>query len=412
LRKANILHEPTNPPVVRHGTIPNRLTLGVGVIGSGWMAKAHTGALKALSTTLELPFDIKLASLAGRSPGRTEATARQWGFESCTTDWRQLVDDPQVQIVVNLTGNSMHAAPSVAALEHGKHVLCEKPLATSEADIAAMLHAARTNPGINACGYNYRFVPAVRLARELVLSGRLGALRDVSIAYEQDWASKPQARQGWRFDNPVEGSTVYDLSHIIDLFRWIVDEPSAVLATVASLDNGLEAGRMGVREARIGTDPEDSYSALVRTRGGLVATFHASRIATGRKGRQRLEITGERGAVAWDMEDLNRLQVFLADDDTRISGYKDVIVTEMDHPFMNYWFAPGHIIGWDHTVIHQWISVLAAVTGFDPQVPTDFATFEDGARAVSIADSIRSSAEHQRWTAIETEDLAGTGLRA
>ncbi|MBT8162234.1 Gfo/Idh/MocA family oxidoreductase [Arthrobacter sp. GN70] len=352
-------------------------------------------ALKALSTTLDLPFDIKLAALGGRSPERTEKAAKQWGFESYTTDWRRLVDNPQVHVLVNLTGNSMHAEPSIAALQLGKHVLCEKPLATSNADVAAMVDAARSSTGINACGYNYRFVPAVRLAKQLVSSGRLGPLRDVNIAYEQDWASKLPARQGWRFDNPVEGSAVYDLSHIIDLFRWIVDEPDAVTATVGSLRPVSE--NTGVSDAIIGADPEDSYTALVRTDGGLLATFRASRIATGRKGRQRLEITGEHGSLVWNMEDLNRLQVFIEDQDNTISGYRDVLVTEMDHPFMNYWFAPGHIIGWDHTVIHQWISVLAGITQFDPSIPADFATFEDGARAVSVADSIRQSAREQRW---------------
>lgn len=369
------------------------------------MAKAHTSAIKALTTTLELPFDIRLVALAGRNPGRTEATSLQWGFESWTTDWRKLIDDPAVQVLVNLTGNTMHAAPSIAALENEKHVLCEKPLAISQSDIEAMLLAAASSPAVNSCGYNYRFVPAVRLAKEIVSSGRLGALRHVSIAYEQDWAAKPSARQGWRFDDPVQGSSVYDLSHIIDLLRWIVGEPTSVTASIASALTTAPAGQAGVRDARLGSDPEDSYSALVRTEQDIVATLRASRIATGRKGRQVLDITGDKGSVSWDMEDLNRLKVFIEDEDNRTSGYRDVIITEMDHPFMNYWYAPGHIIGWDHTLIHQWISVLAAVTGFDPQVPTDFATFEDGARAVAVANSIRKSSQTQSWVSVERSEV-------
>lgn len=380
-----------------------RATLGIGVLGTGWMAKAHTHALRALSTTLELPFDIRLVSLGGRAADRTEAMRARWGFESSTTDWRQLVDNPEVDVVVNLTGNAMHAAPSIGALETGKHVLCEKPLATTRADVAAMLQAARSSAAVNACGYNYRFVPAVRLARELVLSGRLGRLRHVNIGYEQDWASKDSARHGWRFEDPVEGSSVYDLSHIIDLLRWIGGEPSMVIASIAARTPAdAAAGSAGIKETIIGQDHEDSYSALVRMESGIVANLRGSRIATGRKGSQFLEITGEEGSLLWNMEDLNRLQVYLQSDDggSQLAGYRNVMATELEHPFMDYWYAPGHTIGWDHTVIHQWISVLAAITGFNPDIPTDFARFEDGARAAATADTIRVSAHDQKWTPV------------
>jgi predicted dehydrogenase len=184
--------------------------------------------------------------------------------------------------------------------------------------------------------------------------------------------------------------------------RWITGEPSAVIASIsARVDEEIASGNAGVRESMVGVDHEDSYSALVRLESGVVANLRGSRIATGRKGSQFIEITGEEGSLLWNMEDLNHLRVFLeADARSGLAGYRNVIATELEHPFMKYWYAPGHIIGWDHTIIHQWISILAAITGFDSSVPTDFARFEDGARAAAIADALRTSAHEQRWTTV------------
>ncbi|WP_271986286.1 Gfo/Idh/MocA family protein [Pseudoclavibacter terrae] len=368
--------------------------IGIGIIGTGWMARAHTRALQVLRTAAELPFDVELSHLAGRDPARTDRAAEQWGVTRASTDWRALVDDPAVDVVVNLTGNDTHAAPSIAALQLDKHVLCEKPLAISAVDLERMLAAAQASTAIAACGYNYRFVPALRVAKELLESGGLGELRQFSIGYEQDWASLDADRTGWRFDDHVAGSCVYDLSHILDLLRWFTGDPTAVVANIATRGKAGE----GARPAALGVDPEDSYEALATLGTGTTAVLRASRIATGRKGRQFVELTGSLGTVTWDMEDMNRLKVFLEGDRASgVAGFRDVLVTETEHPFMRHWYAPGHTIGWDDTVLHQWISLIGTITGFDPNLPSDVATFEDGARAVQFADAIRESSATRSW---------------
>lgn len=360
--------------------------IGIGMIGTGWMARAHTRALRNLTTMLNFPVKIELVGIAGRNSERTTTTAQRWGFREASTDWRSIVDHPDVNVVVNLAANDIHAAPSVSALNLDKHVLCEKPLAIQPDDIANLLQAASSSQCLSATGYNYRFVPAVRVLRDLVKSGRLGTLQHISFGYEQDWAGTTEARSGWRFDNTTDGSCVYDFSHILDLLRWIVGEPAQASGVVFTLDHDR------LRKAVQGVDPEDSFHTMVEMKTGETAFLHASRVATGRKGRQFIEITGSRGAVTWDMEELNHLHVYFESDaDSGVAGFRKIMVTEPNHPFQEFWYAPGHGIGWDDTVTHQWISFLCAVTGLDKDVPTDFATFEDGTHAVRLADAIRAS---------------------
>lgn len=372
-----------------------RPTIGIGMIGTGWMAKAHMSALRRLPVMADLPFDLSFVALAGRDPARTEHTGTAWGFARTTTQWQSIVDDPEVDILVNLAGNDAHAAPSIAALRLGKHVLCEKPIATDLDEVTAMVAAASASSAISVVGYNYRFVPALQLVRRLLEEGQLGALRAVNVSYEQDWAASAVSRTGWRFEDAGGGSTVFDLSHILDLLCWLVDTPVEVIAEMSTL---VADGT--VRPVQSG-DPEDTCVALARMPGGITATVRMSRIATGRKGAQRVELIGSLGRVEWDMESLNTLVVDISGGDPLTDGPRSVLVTEPQHPCQRHWYAPGHIIGWDDTVLHQWISVMSAITGSPTEVPTDVADFAQGARAVRVADALRRSASSRQWTACD-----------
>lgn len=375
-------------------------TIGVGVIGTGWMARAHSHALRAIADLGTGLPPVRLVRIGGRDAGRADHAARRLGFDGATADWRDVVHDPGVSVVVDAAANALHAEPSLAALGTGKHVVCEKPLATTLADADRLAVAAGSSPGqVAVCSYNYRFVPALRLARVLIGSGRLGTLRQLRAGYLQDWAGDTANRHGWRFDRAAEGNSVADYSHIIDLTRWLVGEPVAVCGLVGTLDPATA----GLRPARIGSDHEDWYAATLRTDSGVLVSLEASRVATGWKGRQYLELVGARGTVTWDMEDLNRLRVYLRDDETggpaEIAGFRDVLVTEPAHPFLRYWWAPGHGLGWEHTLVHEWIAILAAVADLPGQVD-DLPTFADGRQACRVVEAIRASSAAGGWQAV------------
>jgi predicted dehydrogenase len=379
--------------VVRGVGMTARTRLGVGVIGTGWMARAHVSALRRLDVLTGRAHGVDLVVVAGRDAARTSAAAATWGFRESTDDWERVVAHPDVDVVVNLASNAVHAPASIAALAAGRHVVCEKPLATRAEDVAAMVDAAAAAPTLAVASYNYRFVPALQFARRLLRSGELGALRSVSLGYEQDWASRPVDRTGWRFDDPIDGSVVFDLSHVLDLLRWLVGEPRSAVANVQTLSGG------GVVPARVGTDPEDSYAALFTMEGGVTADVRVSRIATGRKGDQFVHLTGSLGALRWSMEDLNSLELFLDSGDDQRDGFRRVLVTEPGHPLMANWYAPGHVLGWDDTVLHEWVSISGAIAdGGDRS--GDLATFADGAQAFAIADAVRRSSRTLRWESV------------
>lgn len=273
-------------------------------------------------------------------------------------------------------------------------MLSEKPLATTAAEAERMRDAAQRSGLAHACGFNYRFVPAVRLARDLIAEGRLGGLRHARFTYFQDWAASPDVLRTWRFERARAGSgAVGDYSHLIDLARHLVGEPETVQATTSRFVDRRPApdGSGDLLPVEV----DDAYWASLRV-GDAVVSLEASRCATGWKGRQVIEVYGEDGALWWDMEDLNRLHVALvADADDALGGFRNVLVTEPEHPYMELWWAPGHIIGWEHTFVHQWRDFLAAVAVGDPVAPHQ-ASFVDGERAVAIGDAILAAAAEGR----------------
>jgi predicted dehydrogenase len=372
-----------------------RESIGVGFVGSGWMARTHGHALHTINHVAPLPKRVRLVAIAGRRPERVERLGRLLDFERWTTSWEAVVEDAEVDVVANLAPNHLHAAPSIAAIELGKPVLCEKPLARDAAEARVMLAAAETAGVMHCCGFNYRFIPAVRLAHQIVTSGRLGDLRHFRALYLQDWAGSRNRAREWRFEKQGNGSgAVGDYSHIVDLLRHLAGEPVAVSAQIAQFiaerpdPNG--SGEL------LPVEVEDAYAALLELAGGGMATLEASRCATGWKGRQYVELNGSEGSLWWNMEDLNRLHAFFVKDEREgLGGFRDVLVTQPEHPFLARWWAPGHILGWEHTFVHQWLDFLAAAIEGRP-VPEGQASFDDGYRAAVVCDAILASAREGR----------------
>jgi predicted dehydrogenase len=355
----------------------------IGLLGAGWITRAHGHALHSIGHLAPLGRPIELVALAARDRGRGEAMAGRLGIARFSTDWRAVVDDPGVDVVANLLGASAHVEATEAALALGKPVLCEKPLGADRFE-ARRLRDAAARAGVQAVtGFNYRYVPAMRLARELVRGGDIGAVIGFRAAYLQDHAAGPSPSR------PPNGArAVTDYAHIVDFLRYVGGEAEAVMASMAKLTS-------------VGPDVEDAYVAAVDLRGGGLASLEVSRVAWGWKGRQVVEVDGTSGSLWWDMEDFNRLHVFHSRDEAeRTGGFRDVLVTQPDHPFIDRWWAPGHTIGWDSTFIHEWHDFLSAVVAGRPISPEQ-ASFEDGYQAAVICDAIITSASEGRRVRID-----------
>ena len=362
--------------------------IGIGILGAGWISRAHGLAIRTAPFGAPLGRPVRIAMLAGRDRGRAEAIARELGVERVATDWRAVVEDPSVHVVANLMGVTGHREATEAALALGKPVLCEKPLGVDRFESAAMMAAAATAGVPAVCGFNYRYMPAMRLARDLVAAGALGRILQFRAVYIQDYAAGDAPLR------PHNGSrAVTDYAHIVDFLRYLGCTPEAVQATTAKL---TEAG----------PDVEDAYVAAVDLVGGGIASLEASRVARGWKGRQVVEVNGTEGSLWWDMEDLNRLHVFYAADEPGgTGGFRDVLVTQPEHPFMGQWWTPGHTIGWEQSFIHEWQDFLGAIID-DRPVSEHQATFEDGYHAAVLCDAILTSARDGRRVSI-AEMVAG-----
>ena len=289
----------------------------------------------------------RLVAIAGRDEKAVAGAAQRYGYERWTTDWRDIVSDPSIGLFDNGGPNSLHAEPTIAAAEAGKHVLCEKPLGR-DADESYDIWQRVAATGVkHLCAFNYRFVPAVRLAREMIDAGELGEIRHFRGRYLQDWGDDPTL-DTWRFDAAAAGSgALGDLgAHVIDLARFLVGDISTVSALVHTFLPGRQV--------------DDAIEAAVEFESGAIGTIEATRLALGRRNAFQWEINGSKGSLAFDMEKLNELQVFRADGD-RARGFKTVLVSEADHPFWEFWWPPGHIIGWGETFVHEIHHLLRAI---------------------------------------------------
>ncbi|MBV9367332.1 MAG: Gfo/Idh/MocA family oxidoreductase [Solirubrobacterales bacterium] len=362
--------------------------IGVGMLGYAFMGKAHSNAYRTLAyMTWPPPLRPVLAAIAGRNEAAVGEAARRFGFASHVTDWRELIADDRVGLFDNAGPNNLHGEPTVAAAQSGKHVLCEKPLGRTAGESYDIWQATARAGVRHMCAFNYRFVPAVRLAREMLEAGELGEIFHFRGRYLQEWGNVDADL--WRFDASAAGSgALGDLgAHVIDLARYLAGEISAVSALTATFQPGRTV--------------DDGFEAAVSFEGGAIGTIEATRFALGRKNALSFEINGSRGSIAFDLERLNELQVHLVDSrpGARAQGFRQVLVSEADHPFWQWWWPHGHIIGWEHTFVHEIHHLLHAIaTGAD--VRPYGADFEDGYRAAEVCDAILRSSKSGRREAV------------
>jgi predicted dehydrogenase len=360
------------------------------MLGYAFMGKAHSNAFRKIEyMTWPPPLRPRLVSIAGRNADAVSEAAARYGFVRWTQDWRELVADPEVGVLDNLGPNDLHAEPTIAAAEAGKHVVCEKPLGRDADESYAIWRRVAAAGVKHMCAFNYRFVPAVRLAREMIEAGELGELRHFRGRYLQDWGDTQE--EIWRFERASAGSgALGDLAaHVVDLARYLVGEIAAVGGFVKTFVEGREV--------------DDAVEATVEFEGGAVGTLEATRLALGRRNAFQWEINGTKGSVAFDMERLNELQVFREDGD-RARGFRTVLVSEESHPFWEHWWPPGHIIGWGDTFVHELHHFLGAVAG-EHEVAPHGASFEDGYRAAEVCDAIVRSSESGRRERLEYRTL-------
>ncbi|MCS6872911.1 MAG: Gfo/Idh/MocA family oxidoreductase [Anaerolineae bacterium] len=373
--------------------------IGVGMLGYAFMGKAHTNALKKLPYMIYPPAAVpRLVAICGRDEVAVSAAARRYGYEKYYTDWHKLIEDADIQLFDNGGPNDMHAEPCIAAAQAGKHILCEKPLARTAEEAKAMLDAV-TKAGVkHMVAFNYRFVPAVRQARELIESGALGRIYHWRATYLQEWLANPDFPMVWRLDKTRAGSgALGDLgAHIIDLARYLVGEP----ARVAALTKTFIAERSDGKGGRAQVTVDDAFVAIVEFANGALGTLESTRFAPGRKNYNAFEINAEHGSLRFNLERLNELEVMWRDGRRETQGFTQVLVTERHHPFWQHWWPHGHIIGWEHTFVHEFDHLLRAIVNDAPIAPHG-ATFEDGYRCAVICDAVLESAASGRMVEIK-----------
>jgi predicted dehydrogenase len=356
--------------------------IGIGMLGYAFMGKAHSNAFKKIGyMTWPPPLQPRLVGIAGRNADAVGEAAERFGYSYATTDWRELVADDRIGLFDNGGPNALHAEPTIAAAEAGKHVICEKPLGRTADESYDIWRRVEATGVKHLCAFNYRFVPAVRLAREMIEAGELGEIRHFRGRYLQDWGDDP-GLDTWRFHADEAGSgALGDLgAHVIDLARFLAGEIESVSGLVKTFLPGRQV--------------DDAIEVAVEFASGAVGTIESTRLALGRRNAFQWEINGTKGSVAFDMERLNELQVF-HDVGDRARGFTTVLVSEANHPFWEYWWPPGHIIGWGETFVHELHHLLRAIAD-DSAVAPYGATFEDGYRAAEVCDAIVRSSESER----------------
>ncbi|MFI6919504.1 Gfo/Idh/MocA family protein [Nonomuraea spiralis] len=380
----------------------DKTTIGVGMIGYAFMGRVHSQAWRNVGAFFDLPLAPRMAVLGGRSKEHTAAAAARLGWADVETDWRELVRRDDVQIVDICTPGDSHAEIAVAALRAGKHVICEKPLANTVAEAEAMVAAAASAPGRSMVAFNYRRVPAVALARRYVQEGRLGEIRHVRAQYLQDWIVDPEFPLVWRLQKDKAGAgALGDIgSHIVDAAEFVTGQHvvgvSGLMETFVKERPlaGESAGLGGSRtEERGAVTVDDAALFIGRMSGGALASFEATRFATGRKNAMRIEINGQLGSLAFDFESMNELWFSAGG-----GGFERILVTEPDHPYVGAWWPPGHGLGYEHTFTHEIKDFLEAVaTGTDPEP-----SFADGLRVQRVLAAVEASAaDGSRFTTVE-----------
>src|SRR5581483_6449359 len=351
-----------------------RKQLNIGMVGNGFIARAHSNAFNQVGKFFDVPFDLKLNFLCGRNQAKLDAFARQWGWAETSTEWEAVVVRKDIDVVDIAVPNALHAQIALAALKAGKIVLCEKPLAMSVAEAQEMAAAARQLP--NLVWFNYRRVPAVAFAKKLIEEDRLGQVYHYRSHYFNQSGVDPAKAQTWRYrrDDAGTGAIGDLLSHSVDMAVYLNSDIAELMATKHTFVPGREV--------------DDAVSLMARFTNGSLGTFEASRFGVGRRNGIGFEIYGSKGSMAFDLEDMSRLRFFDATDPANLQGRRDILVTGPDHPYSSNFWKPGHVIGYEHTfiaTIGDFLQCLAREEAFHPN-------FEDAAKIHVLLEAVESSA--------------------
>jgi predicted dehydrogenase len=363
------------------------------------MGKAHSNAFRTIPYMMYPPVAIpRLVGVAGRNAEAVQAAATRFGYENAYTDWRDLIANPDVDIFDNGGPNDAHAEPCIAAAAAGKHVFCEKPLARTAEEAKTMLDAVEKAGVKHMVAYNYRFVPAIVHARNLIASGALGRIFHFRAVYLQDWIIDPNFPMTWRFSKAVAGSgSLGDLaSHIIDIGRFLVGEPTKVMGMTRTFIEERPDGAGG----RAKVDVDDAVTALLEFENGAMGTVEATRFANGHRNGNMWEINAEHGSLRFNLERLNELDVYWGDGRKETLGFTNVLISEGYHPYWENWWPAGHMIGWEHTFVHEFHHFFDAIVNNKDVAPYG-ATFVDGYRNNVITDAITESASTGRLVDIK-----------
>jgi predicted dehydrogenase len=372
------------------------------MIGYGFMGRAHSNAYNRLPNFFpEQAYKPVLKAVCGRKLDGVQNFASQWGYESVESDWRALVERPDIDAVDVCVPNNLHKEIALAAAANGKMILCEKPLAMNYADGKEMCDAVESAGVMNTVWYNYRRVPAVTLAKQLVDEGRLGKIFHYRANFLQDWTISKDVPQGgaatWRLDAAAAGSGVTGdlLAHCIDTAIWMnggIRDVSAMTETFIKERLHAETGK----RQEVGID--DACSVLCHFDNGSLGLFESTRYARGHKALYTFEINGENASIKWDLHDLHRLEYFDHSDEGRVRGWRSIHVTDNggDQPYMDRWWVPGLQIGYEHSFIHQAADFMAALEKGEPCAPT----FRDALKTQAVCDAILDSAKTQSWKTI------------
>jgi predicted dehydrogenase len=374
--------------------------LNLGMIGYGFMGRAHTNAFKRVNDFFPLEHRPILKAVCARNADKAREFADQWGYESVETDWRRLLDRKDIDVVDICTPNNTHAEIAIAAAQAGKMILCEKPLAMNGPEALKMVEAVEKAKVPNMVWYNYRRVPAVTFAKNLIDEGRLGRIFHYRAKFLQDWTINAELPQGgaglWRLDAAAAGSGVTGdlLAHCIDTALWQNGPIDSVTAMTETFVKERKHNLTGKVE-KVGID--DACAFLCRFKNGSLATFESTRYARGHKALYTFEINGENGSIFWDLHDLHRLQYFEYKDQGSLRGWRSIHVTDGDHPYMGKWWVPGLAIGYEHSFVHQVADFLDGLAKGKPAQPD----FRNAYHTQLVLDAILESARDGKWTTVQ-----------
>ncbi|NWJ51000.1 MAG: Gfo/Idh/MocA family oxidoreductase [Bacteroidetes bacterium] len=367
----------------------------IGIIGTKFMGKAHTHAFVDAPLFFDLPLKPVLQVACGVDPKATEQFANRYGWKAWDTSSEKVILRDDVDLIDICTPNHLHMPVAIAAAKAGKHILCEKPMANNADDARRMLDAVEEAGVKHMMVFNYRRVPALAFAKKMIEDGKIGRIFHFNAVYFQDWLVDPQFPYTWRHNKQLAGSGAHgDLNaHIIDLARFLVGEFETVCgAEKTFIKERTIAGTNQTKEVTV----DDAVSFMAHFQNGALGSFTATRFATGRKNLQRIEIFGSEGSLSFNLERLNELEYYNRNDAAGEQGFRTILVTEANHPYLNGWWPTGHIIGWEHTFVHLVSDFVTAIAKDTPVYPN----FYDGLKCQFVLDAVASSIEKGRWIQI------------